>query len=398
MSPPPQARSTRTASGEGAGAMCSARDAASQCRAANPPVGSHHWSARSVYCAGSLRRRPPAITGRGPLSGRRPRPRHHDRRCAAPPHLEVPVSVTVVGSLNEDVLVAVGRLPGRGETVIGRGAEIAPGGKGANQAAAAGRLGPGVHMVGRVGEDPAGDRQLAALAESQVNVSRVHRTPGVPTGSATIPVEDGTGENLIVVVPGANAELSAADADVEPVRRADVLLLQLEVPLDTVYAAAAAAGGTVVLTPAPPRPLPEDLLALVDVLVPNEHELVQLTGAAAEARTPAELIALARSIVGPVVVVTLGARGALLVRRDGSPALLQAPPPVTHVDTTGAGDCFCGALAQALARGAELPEAVRYAVAAAALSTTGPGARGALPDDEAVRAVLPTVPDAVPLG
>jgi ribokinase len=308
------------------------------------------------------------------------------------------VSVTVVGSLNEDVLVAVGRLPGRGETVIGRGAEIAPGGKGANQAAAAGRLGPGVHMVGRVGEDPAGDRQLAALAESQVNVSRVHRTPGVPTGSATIPVEDGTGENLIVVVPGANAELSAADADVEPVRRADVVLLQLEVPLDTVYAAAAAAGGTVVLTPAPPQPLPEDLLALVDVLVPNEHELVQLTGAAAEARTPAELIALARGIVGPVVVVTLGARGALLVRRDGSPALLQAPPPVTHVDTTGAGDCFCGALAQALARGAELPEAVRYAVAAAALSTTGPGARGALPDDEAVRAVLPTVPDAVPLG
>ncbi len=113
-----------------------------------------------------------------------------------------PVSVTVVGSLNEDVLVAVGRLPGRGETVIGRDATLAPGGKGANQAAAAGRLGPGVHMVGRVGQDPAGDRQLAALADSRVNVGRVHRSPGVPTGSATIAVEDGTGENLIVVVPG----------------------------------------------------------------------------------------------------------------------------------------------------------------------------------------------------
>ena len=166
------------------------------------------------------------------------------------------MSVTVVGSLNEDVLVAVGRLPGRGETVIGRSAVVAPGGKGANQAAAAGLLGPGVHMVGRVGEDPAGDRQLAALAGSRVNVSQVRRTPGVPTGSATIPVEDGSGENLIVVVPGANAALTAEDADVESVRRATVLLLQLEVPLATVEAAARAASGTVVLTPAPPRPLP----------------------------------------------------------------------------------------------------------------------------------------------
>src|SRR4051795_9376434 len=131
------------------------------------------------------------------------------------------VSVTVVGSLNEDVLVAVDRLPGRGETVIGRSSSRAPGGKGANQAAAAGRLGMGVHMVGRVGEDPAGDRLLAALAGARVDVSRVLRTRRAPTGSATIPVEEGSGENLIVVVPGANAELTAADADVESVRRAE---------------------------------------------------------------------------------------------------------------------------------------------------------------------------------
>src|SRR5687767_14633093 len=194
--------------------------------------------------------------------------------CWSPhrPPEESPVSVTVVGSVNEDVLVAVDRLPGRGETVVGRSAVLAPGGKGANQAAAAGELGPGVHMVGRVGEDPAGDRQLAALAGSRVNVSRVHRTPGVPTGSATIPVEEGSGENLIVVVPGANAELTAADADADSVRRATVLLLQLEVPLPTVEAAARAASGTVVLTPAPPQALPESLLELVDVLLPNEHE------------------------------------------------------------------------------------------------------------------------------
>jgi ribokinase len=308
------------------------------------------------------------------------------------------VSVTVVGSLNEDVLVAVGRLPGRGETVIGRSTALAPGGKGANQAAAAGLLGPGVHMVGRVGQDPAGDRQLAALAEVRVNVGRVLRTPGVPTGSATIPVEDGTGENLIVVVPGANGELTAADVDVESVRRATVVLLQLEIPLDTVQAAARAATGTVVLTPAPAQPLPGDLLSEVDVLVPNEHELAQLADAAPGERSPAELAALARTVTSSAVVVTLGARGALVLSADDGEVTLQAPPPVTPVDTTGAGDCFCGALAQALASGSDLRTAVRYAVAAAALSTTGPGARGALPDDAAVRALLRRVPAATPVN
>jgi ribokinase len=304
------------------------------------------------------------------------------------------VFVTVVGSLNEDVLIAVPRLPGRGETVVAAGSTVAPGGKGANQAAAASRLGPGVHMIGRVGDDAAGDRQLAALAEARVNVSRVHRTAGTATGSASIPVEEGSGENLIVVLPGANARLAPEDADVDPVRRADVVLLQLEVPLATVMAAAAAASGTVVLTPAPPRPLPADLLRRVDVLVPNEHELARLAGA--EPGAGQDLVALARKVTDRAVVVTLGARGALVVS-DGT-ALLQAPPPVDPVDTTGAGDCFTGALGQALAGGADLPGAVRYAVTAAALSTTGPGARGALPDDDAVRALLPRTPAAVPAG
>jgi ribokinase len=307
------------------------------------------------------------------------------------------VSVTVVGSLNEDVLIAVDRLPGRGETVIGNSAVLAPGGKGANQAAAAGLLGPGVHMVGRVGEDPAGARQLAALAAARVNVGRVLRTPGVPTGSATIPVEEGSGENLIVVVPGANAELTPQDADVESVHRAAVVLLQLEVPLETVRAAARAATGTVVLTPAPPQPLPDDLWEHVDVLVPNEHELAQLAGAEPGEREPGQLAELARSVAPCAVVVTLGARGALVVPADGE-VELQSPPPVTPVDTTGAGDCFCGALAQALARGTDLPGAVRYAVTAAALSTTGPGARGALPDDDDVQALMPRTPTPVPLA
>jgi ribokinase len=228
-----------------------------------------------------------------------------------------------------------------------------------------------------------------------VNVGRVQRTPDAPTGSATIAVEENSGENLIVVVPGANARLRAEDADVESVHRARVLLLQLEVPLDTVLAAATATGGTVVLTPAPPQPLPEALLERIDVLVPNEHELAALAGAASGERSPADLVQLARTVAGCAVVVTLGARGALVVPAAGGAALLQAPPPVTPVDTTGAGDCFTGALGQALASGSDLPEAVRYAVTAAALSTTGPGARGALPSDDDVRAALAGVPAAV---
>jgi ribokinase len=306
-------------------------------------------------------------------------------------------SVTVVGSLNEDVLVTVDRLPGRGETVIGTSVRIAPGGKGANQAAAAGRLTGGVVLVGRVGDDPAGDRQLTALADAGVDVTAVARTPGVPTGSATIPVEDASGENLIVVVPGANAELRPADVDVAAVREARVVLLQLEVPLETVQAAAALAPGTVVLTPAPPRPLPAGLLARVDVLVPNEHELLQLAGAPPGDRTPGELAQLARGLTGGTVVVTLGGRGALLVPDDG-PALLQPPLPVRPVDTTGAGDAFCGALAVALAAGSSAAEAVATAATAAALSIAGHGARGALPDAAALAAARSGLPVAVPVA
>jgi ribokinase len=302
------------------------------------------------------------------------------------------VPVTVVGSLNEDVLVRVDRLPGRGETVVGGEVVLAPGGKGANQAAAAARLGPGVAMVGRVGDDGAGARQRGALEAAGADVSAVRTTPGVPTGSATIPVEERTGENLIVVVPGANGRVAPEDVEVPAVCTADVVLLQLEIPLDAVRAAAAAATGTVVLTPAPPQPLPVELLDRVDVLVPNEHELSQLAGEPARDRDPAELAGLARRVSGRTVVVTLGARGALLVPDDGSPALLQAPPVVAPVDTTGAGDCFSGALGQALAHGRPLPEAVRWAVTAAALSTTGPGARGALPEAGTVDAALPGTP------
>jgi ribokinase len=224
----------------------------------------------------------------------------------------------------------------------------------------------------------------------------VQRTEGVPTGTATIPVEAAGGENLIVVVPGANAELTPADVDVDSVHRAGVLLLQLETPLETVRAAAEATRGTVVLNPAPAQPLPAELLALVDVLVPNEHELVRLAGGSDGGTDPLALADLARGLAARSVVVTLGERGALVVPADG-PVLLQAPPPVEPVDTTGAGDCFCGALSSALDRGEPLAGAVRYAVTAAALSTTGPGARGGLPDDDGVQALLARTPQATPV-
>ena len=306
--------------------------------------------------------------------------------------------VTVVGSLNEDVLVRVGRLPGRGETVVGTDVALARGGKGANQAAAAARMGPAVAMVGRVGDDDAGMRQREALAAVGADVAAVRTTPGVPTGTATIAVEEGTGENLIVVVPGANARLAAADVEVDAVRTADVVLVQLEIPLEAVRAAVAVARGTVVLTPAPPRPLPADLLATVGVLVPNEHELRAIAGDGARGADPAGLAALARQVTSGDVVVTLGARGALLVPAGDAPPILQPPPRVRPVDTTGAGDCFSGALGQSLAAGRGLAEAVRWAVTAAALSTTAPGARGALPTGAEVAAALAGTPTAAAVG
>lgn len=296
-------------------------------------------------------------------------------------------AVTVVGSLNLDLIVGVTRLPGRGETVVGTRTATGPGGKGANQAAAAAALSPDVAMVGRVGDDTAARQLVDDLARRGVDVSGVFSTPGVPTGSATVAVEEGSGENLIVVAPGANAALTVQDMQAEYVRSARVLLVQLEVPIDTVTAAIAATGGRVVLNPAPPAALPAELLAGVDLLVPNEWELSRLAGTPAHAESLERLAEIARSVAHGDVVVTIAARGALVVPRVGAPTHIPAPA-VTPVDTTGAGDCFCGAVSVALSGGASLVDATRFAVVAAALSTTAEGARGLLPDDAAVRAAL----------
>ena len=304
-------------------------------------------------------------------------------------------SVTVVGSLNHDIILGASHLPGRGETVIATTSTTGSGGKGANQAAAAAALAPHVSMVGRVGEDEAAASMIDDLVRHGVDTQHVIRTSGVPSGIATVVVEELSGENLIVVAPGANAALTPADVEVLAVRTASVVLLQLEVPMPTVVAAARAATGTVVLNPAPTAALPPELLERVDVLVPNEWELTRLVEQSASDQSVADgstdsVERNARSLGVRNVVVTLGARGALVVPADG-PAQLIAPPAVDAVDTTGAGDCFCGALSVALAEGLGLVESARFAVAAAALSTTGHGARSALADRGAVGTILATM-------
>lgn len=301
-------------------------------------------------------------------------------------------AVTVVGSLNLDTRLGAARLPRRGETVIAATSTQGVGGKGANQAAAAGALAPQVSMIGRVGDDEAATVMLDDLTSRGIDVSGVVRTPGVPSGAATVVVEDMTGENLIIVDPGANGVLQPADVERPAVATASVVLLQLEVPMATVVRAAEHATGLVVLNPAPPAELPADLVAQVDVLVPNEWELGQLsalmhdgTEQTIEPPTVEQAEQTARSLGVRNVVVTLGSRGALVVPQDAA-AQLVAPPRVDAVDTTGAGDCFCGALSAALSQGSDLVEATRFAVAAAALSTTAHGARGYLPDAQAVLA------------
>lgn len=295
-------------------------------------------------------------------------------------------SVVVVGSLNLDIVVPVPRHPAPGETVLGGNHLRNPGGKGANQAVAAARLGQRVAMVGRVGDDDAGRTLLAALRGDGVETSRVIVSEEAPTGLALITVS-GDGENAIVVSPGANARVGPEDVEAAAglLREAKATLLQLEIPLAAVAAAARAAGGMVILNPAPAQALPTDLLEAVAVLVPNRSELALLAGAGTP-RTPEAAAELALAVEGPeAIVVTLGAEGAVVVA-DGHARHVPAPA-VEPVDTTAAGDSFCGALADALVRGADLEEAARFAVRAAALSTLRMGAQASLPSRSEVEAV-----------
>ena len=283
--------------------------------------------------------------------------------------------VAVVGSVNLDLVATTARLPAPGETVSGSSYAEHAGGKGLNQAIAAARSGARVVLVAAVGDDAAGARLRSLAADEGIDVTAVAVLAGEVTGRALITVDDHA-ENSIVVVPGANALLQAGSPP-----RARVVIAQLEVPLEEVITAFRSArrdGATTILNPAPAQVLPDELVQLCDIVVPNEHE--------------ADLIGGVQALLDhgvSAVVTTLGASGVVVSESiDDAIETWSAPAfDVEPLDTTGAGDAFCGALAARLAAGDDLHDAVRYAAAAGALATTVAGAVPSLPHAAAIRAL-----------
>jgi len=285
--------------------------------------------------------------------------------------------IVVVGSLNMDLVVRAPRLPRVGETILGSDFRTFPGGKGANQAVAAARLGHKVKMIGRVGNDPFGESLLATVAQDGVDVTFIRRDDQAATGVALITVEE-QGDNAIVVAPGANARLTPEDirASEAAFAGASVLLLQLECPLSAVAQAIQMARqhhAQVVLNPAPAQTLEADLLESVDYLIPNQTELALLAGQ--DSIRAAMQVLLQHGVKN--LVVTLGENGALVA--NGSQEIHLPAHRVAVVDTTAAGDAFAGAFAVALAEGRGLLEAARWGNAAGALAVTRAGAQPSLP-------------------
>lgn len=294
-------------------------------------------------------------------------------------------TATVVGSINKDIVAFVERHPQPGETVAASRSSMFPGGKGANQAVAIARLkadADRVRMVGRVGADLFGTELRDFLAAEGIDIEgiKISRSAGTGLGMITV---DARAQNAIAVVPGANYDWPDGLAPLALTPR-DIVVCQLEVPLPIVaaaFAAARAARATTVLNPAPYRPVPPDTLADTDILVLNEVEAAQLLGQGSSTIEDKALIPAARTLIaaGPhTVIVTLGAAGVLLVERDGRVTRIPGRS-VAAVDTTGAGDCFVGALVAALMRDEPMAMAVTFANAAAAISVTRPGAASAIP-------------------
>lgn len=288
--------------------------------------------------------------------------------------------VLVVGSLNMDFAVYAARRPAPGETVRGRSMRLVPGGKGANQAYALGRMGASVAMIGAVGTDSFGDMLVENLAQAGVNTAPIQRG-AVETGKAFIEIDD-SGENCITIIGGANDAVDVAllEANRELFTWADAVVMQLEIPLATVVHAAKmcrAAGARLVLDPAPGERLPDELLSLIDILKPNETELAILTGMSTG--TEEEVIAAARSLNArgvKHVMVTLGGSGTLLV--DAAAARMFPAYQVTVVDTTAAGDCFLAAFISQF-DGEDFASAVDFGARAAAIAVTRPGAQASIP-------------------
>ncbi len=296
--------------------------------------------------------------------------------------------IVVVGSSNTDMVIKVAHLPAPGETVLGGQFLMNPGGKGANQAVAAARLGGDVVFVAKVGDDIFGQEAVQGFKNEGINTDHIAVDPDNPSGVATITV-DAQGENCIAVASGANSALSPADIDraAPQIVAASVLLMQLETPLPTIEHAALLgkkAGKTVILNPAPAQPLSDDLLAQLDVITPNETEAELLTGIKVQTENDAERAgrALRDKGVG-AVIITLGSRGAFVLS-ESFLGLIPAPK-VEPVDTTAAGDTFNGALAVGLAGGRTLEDAVILANKAAAISVTRLGAQASAPKLEELK-------------
>jgi ribokinase len=301
------------------------------------------------------------------------------------------VDIVVVGGANVDYLVRAARLPSPGETVQGEQLHEGPGGKGANQAVGAARLGAQVALLARLGTDPRGDMLQAALADARVDVRHVSRDPNLPTGVALISVDHG-GEKHIITAPGANLSLSESDVEAaaESIALAKVVVVGLEVPLPAVAAAlrlGKAAGAKTLLDPAPAAPLSEELLRLCDVIRPNAAEAEALTGVKIrDGRSAAQCarILLTRGV--GAAILDAGAGGTLVVTPEEQHLL--AHHSVASVDATGAGDAFVAALAAALAEGRSLVDAAHFGSVAAAFSTTRLGAQAGLPRREDLASLL----------
>jgi len=297
-----------------------------------------------------------------------------------------PPRIVVLGSLNMDIVLRVPHAPAAGETLLGHSIAHIPGGKGATQAVSCAREGGRVGMIGCVGNDAHGQALRDALGRDGIDTAALRTSPGEPTGTALILVEDG-GQNRIVMIPGANAQ---AEIDAPALRQqlqgAAFLVTQFEIPLDQVARAisvAHEAGCKVLLNPSPVQPIAEPLWPRIDTLVVNEIEAEALCGQAADSPQEAALAGQALRAKGIArVVVTLGARGAVAIDADG--ARHHPAPQVQAVDTTAAGDTFLGALAVALGEGQSFDEAERLGIRAAALCIQQPGAQPSIPQRDAV--------------
>ncbi len=295
------------------------------------------------------------------------------------------MKIAVIGSINMDIVMKVARLPQKGETLTAEEYMTIPGGKGANQAVAASRLGADVSMIGALGTDAFGDALQTHLLDSNINIDGVKRTPQ-PTGNALITV-DGQGDNTILVYPGANHQVTTAFIEQQKslIREADWVMLQLEIPMESVVYAVQMAkemGKKVLLNPAPAAALPQEMMPLIDVLTPNETELALLSST--EDLTEGANRLLHQGI--KQVVVTLGSKGSVAYTQETT--VIAPPYEITAVDTTAAGDAFNAALVVAIGDGKKLADALSFANAAGALAATKMGAQSSLPSLEQVKALI----------